>query len=94
MTCNECRKYPGCMERSREYICREFKYDGGYNKSEASRIGNSKINEVEIKLKLSEDLLKLDSISKIPEASLMYIRKACGLNTAIWSTAEMKLQEE
>lgn len=54
----------------------------------------AKINEVEIKLKLSEDLLKLDSISKIPEASLMYIRKACGLNTAIWSTAEMKLQEE
>lgn len=54
----------------------------------------TKINEVEIKLKLSEDLLKLDSISKIPEASLMYIRKACGLNTAIWSTAEMKLQEE
>ena len=42
MTCNECRKYPGCMERSREYICREFKYDGGYNKSEASRIGNGK----------------------------------------------------
>lgn len=54
----------------------------------------TKINEVEIKLKLSEDLLKLDSISKIPEASLMYIRKACGLNTAIWSTAEMKLQEK
>lgn len=54
----------------------------------------AKINEVEIKLKLSEDLLKLDSISKIPDASLMYIRKACGLNTAIWSTAEMKLQEE
>ena len=54
----------------------------------------TKINEVEIKLKLSEDLLKLDSISKMPEASLMYIRKACGLNTAIWSTAEMKLQEE
>ena len=54
----------------------------------------TKENEVEIKLKLSEDLLKLDSISKIPEASLMYIRKACGLNTAIWSTAEMKLQEE
>ena len=54
----------------------------------------TKINEVEIKLKLSEDLRKLDSISKIPEASLMYIRKACGLNTAIWSTAEMKLQEE
>ena len=54
----------------------------------------AKINEVEIKLKLSEDLLKLDSISKIPEASLMYIRKACGLNTAIWSTAEMKLQEK
>ena len=54
----------------------------------------AKKNEVEIKLKLSEDLLKLDSISKIPEASLMYIRKACGLNTAIWSTAEMKLQEE
>ena len=54
----------------------------------------AKINEVEIKLKLSEDLLKLDSISKIPEASLMYIRKACGLNTAIWSTAEMKLQGE
>ena len=54
----------------------------------------AKINEVEIKLKLSEDLLKLDSITKIPEASLMYIRKACGLNTAIWSTAEMKLQEE
>ena len=54
----------------------------------------AKENEVEIKLKLSEDLLKLDSISKIPEASLMYIRKACGLNTAIWSTAEMKLQEE
>ena len=54
----------------------------------------TKINEVEIKLELSEDLLKLDSISKIPEASLMYIRKACGLNTAIWSTAEMKLQEE
>lgn len=54
----------------------------------------TKTNEVEIKLKLSEDLLKLDSISKIPEASLMYIRKACGLNTAIWSTAEMKLQEE
>lgn len=54
----------------------------------------TKINEVEIKLKLSEDLLKLDSISKIPEASLMYIRKACGLNTAIWSTAEMRLQEE
>ena len=54
----------------------------------------AKINEVEIRLKLSEDLLKLDSISKIPEASLMYIRKACGLNTAIWSTAEMKLQEE
>ena len=54
----------------------------------------AKTNEVEIKLKLSEDLLKLDSISKIPEASLMYIRKACGLNTAIWSTAEMKLQEE
>lgn len=54
----------------------------------------AKINEVEIKLKLSEDLLKLDSISKIPEASLMYIRKACGLNTAIWSTAEMRLQEE
>ena len=54
----------------------------------------AKINEVEIKLKLSEDLLKLDSISKIPEASLMYIRKACGLNTAIWSTAEMKLPEE
>lgn len=54
----------------------------------------AKTNEVEIKLKLSEDLLKLDSISKIPEASLMYIRKACGLNTAIWSTAEMKLQEK
>ena len=54
----------------------------------------AKTNEVEIKLKLSEDLLKLDSISKMPEASLMYIRKACGLNTAIWSTAEMKLQEE
>lgn len=54
----------------------------------------AKTNEVEIKLKLSEDLLKLDSISKIPEASLMYIRKACGLNTAIWSTAEMKLQGE
>ena len=54
----------------------------------------AKENEVEIKLKLSEDLLKLDSISKIPEASLMYIRKACGLNTAIWSTAEMKLQGE
>lgn len=54
----------------------------------------AKENEVEIKLKLSEDLLKLDSISKIPEASLMYIRKACGLNTAIWFTAEMKLQEE
>ena len=54
----------------------------------------AKTNEVEIKLKLSEDLLKLDIISKIPEASLMYIRKACGLNTAIWSTAEMKLQEE
>lgn len=54
----------------------------------------AKTNEVEIKLKLSEDLLKLDSISKIPDASLMYIRKACGLNTAIWSTAEMKLQEE
>ena len=54
----------------------------------------AKENEVEIKLKLSEDLLKLDSISKMPEASLMYIRKACGLNTAIWSTAEMKLQEE
>lgn len=54
----------------------------------------AKTNEMEIKLKLSEDLLKLDSISKIPEASLMYIRKACGLNTAIWSTAEMKLQEE
>ena len=54
----------------------------------------AKENEVEIKLKLSEDLLKLDSISKIPEASLMYISKACGLNTAIWSTAEMKLQEE
>lgn len=54
----------------------------------------AKTNEVEIKLKLSEDLLRLDSISKIPDASLMYIRKACGLNTAIWSTAEMKLQEE
>lgn len=54
----------------------------------------AKTNEAEIKLKLSEDLLKLDSISKIPEASLMYIRKACGLNTAIWSTAEMKLQEK
>lgn len=54
----------------------------------------AKTNEVEIKLKLSEDLLKLDSISKIPDASLMYIRKACGLNTAIWSTAEMRLQEE
>lgn len=54
----------------------------------------AKTNEVEIKLKLSEDLLRLDSISKIPEASLMYIRKACGLNTAIWSTAEMRLQEE
>ena len=54
----------------------------------------AKTNEVEIKLKLSEDLLRLDSISKIPDASLMYIRKACGLNTAIWSTAEMRLQEE
>ena len=54
----------------------------------------AKTNEVEIKLKLSEDLLKRDSISKIPDADLMYIRKACGLNTAIWSTAEMKLQEE
>ena len=54
----------------------------------------AKENEVEIKLKLSEDLLKLDSISKIPEASLMYIRKACGRNTEICSTAEMKLQEE
>lgn len=54
----------------------------------------AKTNEVEIKLKLSEDLLRLDSISKIPEANLMYIRKACGLNTAIWSTAEMRLQEE
>lgn len=54
----------------------------------------AKTNEVEIKLKLSEDLLRLDSISKIPEANLMYIRKACGLNTAIWFTAEMRLQEE
>ena len=54
----------------------------------------AKTNEVEIKLKLSEDLLRLDSIIKIPDASLMYIRKACGLNTAIWSTAEMRLQEE
>lgn len=54
----------------------------------------AKENEMEIKLKLSEDLLKLDSISKIPDADLMYIRKACGLNTAIWSTAEMRLQEE
>ena len=38
MTCNDCVKYPGCMERSREYICREFKYDGGIKKAEAKRI--------------------------------------------------------
>ena len=54
----------------------------------------AKENEMEIKRRLSEDRLKLDSIRKIPEASLMDIRKACGLNTAIWSTAEMKLQGE
>lgn len=26
------------MERSREYICREFKYDGGIKKAETKRI--------------------------------------------------------
>lgn len=26
MTCSDCRKYPRCMERTREYVCREFEY--------------------------------------------------------------------
>lgn len=25
MTCKECCKYSGCMERDRDYHCREFK---------------------------------------------------------------------
>ena len=33
MTCNDCASFPRCMERSREYICREFKYDKGYGKT-------------------------------------------------------------
>ena len=41
MTCNNCSKYPGCMERSREYICREFNYDGGYRKTEKDSSGSN-----------------------------------------------------
>lgn len=37
MTCEVCRQYPACMERSREYPCREFYYDGGKSKAEGQK---------------------------------------------------------
>lgn len=42
MTCNECKQYSACLERSREYPCREFRYDGGAAKREGQRIAEAK----------------------------------------------------
>lgn len=42
MTCNECKQYSACLERSREYPCREFHYDGGKAKREGQRIAELK----------------------------------------------------
>lgn len=42
MTCNECSHYSMCMERSREYPCRDFCNDGGAAKREGQRIAAAK----------------------------------------------------
>lgn len=37
MSCKECCKYSGCMERDRDYHCREFKSDNLKNNINKSK---------------------------------------------------------
>ena len=53
-----------------------------------------KENTLENRIKLSEELIKYDKLRKIDDKTLMDIRKIFELNSAIWITAELRLQED
>ena len=53
-----------------------------------------KENTLENRIKLSEELIKFDKLRKIDDKTLMDIRKIFELKSAIWITAELRLQEE
>lgn len=53
-----------------------------------------KENTLENRIKLSEELIKFDKLRKIDDKTLMDIRKIFELNSAIWITAEIRLQED
>ena len=53
-----------------------------------------KENTLENRIKLSEELIKFDKLRKIDDKTLMDIRKIFELNSAIWITAELRLQED
>lgn len=53
-----------------------------------------KENTLENRIKLSEELIKFDKLRKIDDKTLMDIRKIFELNSAIWITVELRLQED
>ena len=53
-----------------------------------------KENTLENRIKLSEELIKYDKLRKIDDKTLMDIRKIFELKSAIWITAELRLQED
>lgn len=53
-----------------------------------------KENTLENRIKLSEELIKFDKLRKIDDKTLMDIRKIFELKSAIWITAEIRLQED
>lgn len=53
-----------------------------------------KENTLENRIKLSEELIKFDKMRKIDDKTLMDIRKIFELKSAIWITAELRLQED
>lgn len=53
-----------------------------------------KENTLENRIKLSEELIKFDKLRKIDDKTLMDIRKIFELKSAIWITAELRLQED
>ena len=53
-----------------------------------------KENTRENRIKLSEELIKFDKLRKIDDKTLMDIRKIFELKSAIWITAELRLQED
>ncbi|MDO5149699.1 MAG: hypothetical protein Q4D76_09930 [Oscillospiraceae bacterium] len=51
------------------------------------------IGDLESRYNLSLELLKLNAVEPMPKGTIMKIRQKYRLNSAVWTYAELKIQE-